>query len=158
MEFRNPFFSGPSRIDCEIDHPSFGWIPFTATPDDTEPLGSEIYDAAVGLNLAPYVAPQPDPNAGRAAMPPLSRRQVFIGLLKAGLITEAEAMASGSATPAMVAKAILTLPVAEQAPARITFAQFTQASRLDPMVALLGAAAGMDAAAMDAFWTATAAV
>ena len=83
---------------------------------------------------------------------------MFIGLLKAGLITEAEAMASGSATPAMVAKAILTLPVAEQAPARITFAQFTQASRLDPMVALLGAAAGMDAAAMDAFWTATAAV
>jgi hypothetical protein len=24
------------RVDCEIDHPAYGWIPFTCNPSDTE--------------------------------------------------------------------------------------------------------------------------
>ena len=158
MEFRNPFFSGPVSIDCEIDHPAFGWIPFTASPDDTEALGSEIYNAAIKLNLKPYVAPEPNPDADRAVLPPLSRRQVFIGLVATGLITEAEALASGTAMPALVEAAIMTLPKDAQSPARLTFAMFVEARRMDPIVALLGAAAGMDDAALDAFWTTFAAV
>lgn len=30
-------------IDCEIDHPALGWIPFTASPVDLEPFGRELY-------------------------------------------------------------------------------------------------------------------
>ena len=33
--FRNPFFNNIGTIDCEIEHPVFGWIPFTCSPDDT---------------------------------------------------------------------------------------------------------------------------
>lgn len=153
MEFRNALFSGPSMVDCEIDHPNFGWIPFTASPDDTEALGVEIYNAATKLNLKPYVAPKSDPNVDRAALPPLSRRQVFIGLVATGLITETEALLASTTMPALVEAAIRTLPKEAQSPARLTFALFVEAKRMDPIVSLLGAAAGMNEEALDNFWT-----
>jgi hypothetical protein len=31
------------RVDCEIEHPVFGWIPFTASPNDPEYHGRVIY-------------------------------------------------------------------------------------------------------------------
>lgn len=34
------------RIDCEINHPNLGWIPFTADPNDVEPHGRAIWKAA----------------------------------------------------------------------------------------------------------------
>jgi len=35
MEYRNALWTLDERIDCEIKHPIYGWIPFTADPDDT---------------------------------------------------------------------------------------------------------------------------
>jgi hypothetical protein len=36
MNYRNPKFCRDGiRIDCEIEHPIFGWIPFTCDPADT---------------------------------------------------------------------------------------------------------------------------
>lgn len=55
MEFRNPVYNHLGTIDCEINHPSLGWIPFTADPND--PTGAEIYTSAVAGNPAAYVAP-----------------------------------------------------------------------------------------------------
>ena len=46
------------RFNCEIEHPAFGWIPFTASPDDAE--GAELYaKAEAGLfgSIATYVEP-----------------------------------------------------------------------------------------------------
>lgn len=34
MEFRNAKYIDETRIDCEIDHPVYGWIPFTCDPED----------------------------------------------------------------------------------------------------------------------------
>jgi hypothetical protein len=42
IEIRN-IKEGNGYIDCEINHPKFGWIPFTARPDDVELHGREIY-------------------------------------------------------------------------------------------------------------------
>jgi hypothetical protein len=37
--YRNPkFCSDNIRIDCEIEHPEHGWIPFTCDPQDEECL------------------------------------------------------------------------------------------------------------------------
>jgi hypothetical protein len=36
MEYRNAKHIGNNRIDCEIDHPIYGWIPFTCDPMDTD--------------------------------------------------------------------------------------------------------------------------
>jgi len=56
METRNPTYNHVGTIDCEINHPVYGWLPFTATPDDVEPLGREIF-AATRASAGKYVAP-----------------------------------------------------------------------------------------------------
>lgn len=62
MEIRNPSYNAFGTIDCEINHPKFGWIPFTASPDDCEQSGPEIH-ARITLGeageIAPYVEPEP---------------------------------------------------------------------------------------------------
>lgn len=35
MDYRNAKHIGNNCIDCEIDHPVYGWIPFTCDPTDT---------------------------------------------------------------------------------------------------------------------------
>jgi transglutaminase-like putative cysteine protease len=62
MQIRNPIYSASdnSRIDCEIEHPVHGWIPFTADPNDVEPLGKEVFDSCIAGDAGPvgdYVAP-----------------------------------------------------------------------------------------------------
>jgi hypothetical protein len=62
MDFRNAKYSNADNtiIDMEIDHPVYGWIPFSANADDVESLGKEMFDAAVAAgNIAAYVAPIP---------------------------------------------------------------------------------------------------
>lgn len=41
---RNACYIEGGRIDCEIEHPVFGWIPFTASPDDPEAHGRAIFE------------------------------------------------------------------------------------------------------------------
>ena len=93
-------------------------------------------------------------------IPPLTRRQVFIGMADAGLITAPEAIASASVgtPPAAVEAAFLAMPSAQQTPARITFGAFQVAYRNDPMTELFRTTAGMTPTQMDAFFTTYAAV
>jgi hypothetical protein len=60
MQTRNPIFTASGAIDCEIEHPTYGWIPFTASPDDVEEHGREIFEALKD-SAAPYVPLPPDP-------------------------------------------------------------------------------------------------
>lgn len=65
-ECKNPRYAAPdnSLIDLEWNHPEYGWILFTATPDDVEQHGRDIYaEAKAGKfgAVAPYVAPPPMP-------------------------------------------------------------------------------------------------
>lgn len=45
IEFRNVVENENGTFTCEINHPQFGWIPFTADPNDCEPHGREIFAA-----------------------------------------------------------------------------------------------------------------
>lgn len=56
MQVKNPQYNVINTIDCEIEHPQFGWIPFTASPNDIEPMGRYIYAEAIAGNYGP-VAP-----------------------------------------------------------------------------------------------------
>lgn len=63
MDARNPVFSNESltSIDVELNHPSYGWIAFTATATDVEPLGREIHARATAEEfgpISPYVPPE----------------------------------------------------------------------------------------------------
>jgi len=56
MKYRNAQWNSTGGIDCEIDHPTYGWIPFTARDDDTEEHGREIF-AKAQADAADYVPP-----------------------------------------------------------------------------------------------------
>lgn len=64
MEFRNAIFNAAGNIDCEINHPQLGWIPFTADPADVDPIGLEVFAAALEMGPSPYVPPPPLPATG----------------------------------------------------------------------------------------------
>lgn len=53
MTIRNARYAAGGMIDCEYDHPKFGWIPFTASPVDVEPLGREIHAEALKGAIEP---------------------------------------------------------------------------------------------------------
>jgi hypothetical protein len=105
MEYRNAKFTSQGTIDCEINHPEFGWIPFTASPDDHEQLGRDIY-AAASPSATPYVAPPP-PSADellaaeRAAMV-CTPAQMRLALLGAGLLAQVQAIADSDPAAAII--------------------------------------------------------
>ena len=45
MQYRNPVYTADGRINCEINHSHYGWIPFTADANDIENHGKELFDA-----------------------------------------------------------------------------------------------------------------
>jgi len=69
MDIRNARFTADGHsIDCEINHPTLGWIPFTASPDDPEAFGKDVYATIVAAGgIAPYEAPAVDLTAYAAA-------------------------------------------------------------------------------------------
>ena len=56
---RSPRDNGKGGIDCEIEHPAYGWIPFTAVADDVEQHARQIYVRALQMRPAAYVPPPP---------------------------------------------------------------------------------------------------
>lgn len=63
-EFRSPVYSTPDgqQIDMEINHPVFGWVPYTARPDAGEQINRDMYAAALLCDVGDYVAPEPVAN------------------------------------------------------------------------------------------------
>jgi hypothetical protein len=64
MNFRNPVYTANTWISCEIEHPTLGWIPFLADPNDTgaEFDVAELYDRMTrSPSIQPYVPPVPVP-------------------------------------------------------------------------------------------------
>ena len=43
-QFRDAHYLEDGRIDCEILHPIFGWVPFTANPNDPELHGRVLFE------------------------------------------------------------------------------------------------------------------
>lgn len=57
LEYRNAQYANAEKtmIDVEINHPVFGWIPFTATPDDIQEYGRNLFQfLKKGRHAAPY--------------------------------------------------------------------------------------------------------
>lgn len=57
-EHRKPQHNGQGGIDCELNHPKWGWMPFTASPNDKR--SCELYDK-MSNGSAGKVAPAPVP-------------------------------------------------------------------------------------------------
>lgn len=60
MNYRNAQYIDDTRIDCEIEHPQHGWIPYTLDPADTDmSVDNNALLSAMNANgdVAAYVAP-----------------------------------------------------------------------------------------------------
>ncbi len=148
-------YEGPCAfaIDADIDgdYMDAGEVMAAVSLDGQKLTGLPFTRQEVRPGVA---APPPPPIEDLRATMQLTRRQVFLGMLDAGLITDAEAIAVATVgtVPSAIMEAIQTLPLAERTPAIMTFGMFKTAYRTDPMVALFQATAGMDDDAMDAFF------
>lgn len=150
MNIRNPIFTADNRIDCEIEHPVYGWIPFTADPNDVEQHGRDIYAAALEMGPAAYIAlpPQPEP-----VPQSITFAQLLIGLVTEAWITEAEGEAwLAGVLPAQVTALISTLPVEQQFAAKVRAARPSEVLRMDPFVVSMGAAQGKTPEELDQFF------
>ena len=47
-------YNANGSINLQLDHPIYGWIPFTASPYDTVQMGKDLYSAAVAGTLIDY--------------------------------------------------------------------------------------------------------
>ena len=65
---KDPVWANAERtmIDCEINHPAYGWIPFTASPDDVEVYGREMFATLSQGDVAEYVPPKTEELAAAA--------------------------------------------------------------------------------------------
>ena len=108
----------------------------------------------------PEKGPGPEPENLQAAIPPLTRRQVFIALHRMGLFSAEEAIAAAATgvVPSALEPTFAALPEPDQTDARVTFAAFQMAYRLDPMTAMIARAAGLSEDDIDAIWTGFASV
>lgn len=52
VEYRNVTHNDDGTIDVELLHPDHGWIPFTASPDDPEQAGRQIFEDLAGDSRA----------------------------------------------------------------------------------------------------------
>lgn len=96
---RAPAYNKTGGIDCEINHPRFGWIPFTARADDPEPHGLEIYQSALASGPAAYTPTTPEEL--RATMQ-CSPAQMRLALHRAGKLATVQAIADSDPEASIV--------------------------------------------------------
>lgn len=140
MEWRNAKHNAHGTIDLEINHPIYGWLPFTATPDDPEHHGRDLYAAALASGeVAAYVPPSDE--EARAAMPPLTRKQLRLGMRDLGI------------TSVMIEAAIAAIADDDQREiAQIEWEDSDSYQRTHPLMLSLAAAFGITDAQLDAAW------
>ena len=159
---------------------ALGWAPDGAEPTQPRPenIAGIVVSVATDVSGAPtwvalvratealtrpqglQDAPQwvSDALVGRISdlgvLPPISRRQLLLGLASQGLITGEEALAAAQsgAVPAAVEAIFAQLPADQQLGARITWASMSQAERHNPLVDMMAVANSIPSDTLDALW------
>lgn len=136
--FRNATYASADGqlIDMEIEHPFYGWLPFTARTDDVEQLGRDLFAAALEGEVSAYTPPISDPLTA-----PLSRLTFWLAAAEVG-VTKAGIRAHIDAMPDGVAKI--------QALAYLEEAQVFR--RNDPLLIQMAALEGFTEPDLDALW------
>lgn len=148
MEFRNEKLNHFGGVDMEINHPERGWIPFSASPDDVEPLGAEMYALAL-----PTAAPA-DPLPPAPIPQVISDRQFFQQLAIDGRITQEEALnaVGPGIIPTSMDALINQMPSDLQFAARMLVRGATTFQRQHPVTELIGQLYGLNSDQIDTLW------
>lgn len=58
-QIRNPKYNAEGNIDCEIEHPDHGWMPYTIVKDDDDQTidNDQLTKMANELGIEQYVEP-----------------------------------------------------------------------------------------------------
>lgn len=140
VEFRNPKYSSVDKsiIDVEINHMELGWIPFTATENDPEQFGRDLFASIIQSgDIDPYVEPPAPP------LPPLTARQLRLGLVAASIL------------PSQVDAAIAAIEDdTARAVAEIEWEYATQFERDHPLIEQVGMALDLSSEQIDTMWQA----
>lgn len=116
---------------------------YISRPDDTFGLNPTIRQWMAnnpGIKVGPYQPPIAD--EARAAMPPLSARQLRLGLVSTGF------------SQAQVAAVIEALPASDREAAQIEWEYATTFNRTHTLVSTVGAALGISDEQIDTMWAA----
>ena len=71
--------SDNTRMNVEINHPDYGWIPYTLDPADTDAtINNDEVMALIGTDFAAYVAPTAEELAATAAAQVRSQRDQLL--------------------------------------------------------------------------------
>lgn len=135
MQARNPQYNQFGTIDLEIDHPVYGWIPYTADP--TDPACAEIFTKALAGEfgaVAPYVAPVPTPEQILAEKK--KQRQAIVDAItvttSTGKVFDGDEDAQSRMSRAIQAAQIASIPsttwvLANNIPTVVTLAELQEA-------------------------------
>lgn len=139
-----PRYSSPQgdRIDLEVDHPDFGFVTMTISPEDYPDLWASVISGPI----APYAAPSDDDM--RAAWRPFAIMPVaaFCSVLKErGILSPDDALAAAKGDwPAAFQHALGGLPDGMDAhDAQILWARLQQIERMHPLFEAMRIIAGM---------------
>ena len=161
MNYRNARYIDATRIDCELEHPVYGWIPYTLDPADTDMTvdNSELLAELAG-NVAPYVPPtQAEIDAAalvalavRRETAAMTKREFCRKLLALGILPPDEALsAARGGWPATFAAYTAGMDALASADAQIEWAGATSVDYAHPMLhGLALVQAGGDTAAATA--------
>lgn len=149
IEYANTpkFFNAEGTlIDLVVKFTDFDTtLPFTASPDDVEPHGRELYALAMSGSfgvIAPYVVPPAQPPQIPQSV---TMRQARLALLGAGLLSGVEA-------------AITTLPEPQKSAALIEWEYAALVQRSSGLVPMMGTALGLTESQLDDLFVAAAAL
>ena len=81
MNYRNAQYIDTTCIDCEIEHPIHGWIPYTLDPADTDMTinNNDLLSAmAANGDVAAYVPPTQEELTAKAAQSVRSQRDSYL--------------------------------------------------------------------------------
>jgi len=92
MQIRNLKYNTFGTVDMEIEHPTYGWIPFTASPDDTEKYGRELYAAAIAGDFG--IIEDADPLLPKLPYTPSEVEVLKTALIAKGILSSADLLAA----------------------------------------------------------------
>lgn len=164
MQYKNAKTNADGSFDCEINHPLYGWIPFTARRGDK---GAQ-FDVEAMLDMievdpatAAYVPPTEQEITEAQALELEERRsgmnlsfaQLLIGLVSEQWLSESdgELWLEGK-LPTQVLDVINTLPEANRFAAKAKAIRPSVVIRNDPLVNALAAAQNKTAEEIDTFF------
>ena len=166
MNYRNAQRLANGWIDCEIEHETYGWIPFTCNPNDA---GASFDTAELHATMdadpatAAYVPPtQAELDAIAALMREgmnLSFAQLMIGLVAEQWITEEDGRLWLTGTlPPQIISTISLIPAEQRFAATAKATRPSVVNRADPLVQMMALAQGRSDAELDDFFRAYASV